>query len=75
MLKGEYVARVSEEKCLGCKNCLTRCQFGAISFNVDQKKAFVDIRKCVGCGVCATGCENNAIGLIERRFTPAKNLW
>jgi len=75
MLKGEYVARVSEEKCQGCKNCLTRCQFGAISFNVDHGKAFTDIRKCVGCGLCATECENNAVELIDRQFTPAKNLW
>jgi ferredoxin len=75
MLKGEYVARVNEEKCQGCKTCLTRCQFGAILFNVDNGKAFIDIRKCVGCGLCATECEYNAVELFERRFTPAKNLW
>ena len=75
MLKGEYVSRVNQEKCQGCKTCLTRCPFGAIFFNVDHGKAFIDIRKCVGCGLCATGCENNAIEFIERKFTPAKNLW
>ncbi len=75
MLKGEYVARVNEEKCQGCKNCLTRCQFGAISFNVDHGNAFIDIRKCVGCGLCMTECPNNAIQVTERKFTPAKNLW
>jgi NAD-dependent dihydropyrimidine dehydrogenase PreA subunit len=75
MLKGEYVARVSEENCQGCKNCMTRCQFGAISFNVDHDKAFIDQRKCTGCGLCMTDCPNNAIQLIERQFTPAKNLW
>jgi len=75
MLKGEYVARVNEEKCNGCKNCLTRCQFGAISFNVDHGKSFIDIRKCVGCELCMTECPNNAIQIIERKCTPAKNLW
>ena len=75
MLKGEYIARVSKEKCQGCKNCLTRCQFGAIFFNVDHGNAFIDIRKCVGCGLCVTECPNNAIQVIERKFTPAKNLW
>ena len=75
MLKGEYVARVSDNKCQGCKNCLTRCQFGAIFFNVDHEKAFIDIRKCVGCGLCMTECSSNAIQIIERKFTPAKNLW
>jgi ferredoxin len=75
MLKGEYVARVNYQKCQGCKTCMTRCQFGAISFNVDHGKAFIDIRKCTGCGLCATGCENMAVEVIERKFTPAKNLW
>ncbi|MHC1585602.1 MAG: 4Fe-4S dicluster domain-containing protein [Candidatus Syntropharchaeia archaeon] len=75
MLKGEYIARVDEIKCVGCKKCLTRCQFGAISFNVDEEKAFIDIRKCFGCGLCATVCPNNAIELVERKLTPAKNLW
>ena len=75
MLKGEYVARVNEEKCQGCKNCLTRCQFGAIAFNVDYGKAFINIRKCTGCGLCMMGCSNDALQLIMRQYTPAKNLW
>jgi ferredoxin len=75
MIKGEYVARVNEEKCQGCKNCMTRCQFGAISFNVDHQKAFIDLRKCNGCGLCFTGCPNKAIQITERQFTPAKDLW
>jgi ferredoxin len=75
MLKGEYATRVNEEKCQGCGICLTRCQFGAMLFNIDTEKAFIDIRRCVGCGLCVSGCPNNAIELIERKFTPAKNLW
>ena len=75
MLKGEYVARVDERRCAGCQNCLTRCPVGAMFFNIDEEKAFIDIRNCVGCGLCMTECPNNAIELIERKFTPAKNLW
>jgi ferredoxin len=75
LIKGEYVVRVNQERCRGCKTCLTRCQFGAVSFNVDHGKAFVDIRKCTGCGLCLSGCSNNAIQIIERQFTPAKALW
>lgn len=75
MLKGEYVARVEQEKCQGCKTCMTRCQFGAISFNVDHGRAFIDHRNCTGCGLCMTGCPNNAIQLLDRRSTPAKNSW
>jgi ferredoxin len=75
MLKGEYIARVEQEKCQGCKTCMTRCQFGAISFNLDHGQAFIDHRKCTGCGLCMTGCPNMAIQLLERRYTPAKNFW
>lgn len=75
LLKSEFVARVNQELCNGCKICLTRCQFGAIIFNHDDEKAFVDIRKCFGCGLCKTGCEQKAVELIERKLTPARNLW
>jgi ferredoxin len=75
MLKSEYVAKVNQRLCSGCKECLTRCAFGAIFFNVDDGKAFIDINRCFGCGLCATECVNNAVELIERKLTPAKNLW
>ncbi len=75
LMKGEYVARVNEESCNGCKSCLIRCPFGSMRFNLDDEKAFVDIRKCFGCGLCKTGCKQNAIELHERKLTPAKNLW
>jgi ferredoxin len=75
LLRGEYVAKVNQKLCCGCKNCLTRCPFDAISFNVDAEKAFVDIKKCFGCGLCETGCQKEAITLIDRKLTPAKNLW
>ena len=75
LLKGEYVAKVNQKLCSGCKTCLTRCPFGAISFNVDDGVAFVNIKACSGCGLCQSGCEKNAITLIDRKLTPAKNLW
>jgi ferredoxin len=75
MIKGEYIARVETMQCTGCKDCLSRCQFGAIIFNLDDEKAFIDMRKCFGCGLCQTGCEQNAIELIERKLTPARNFW
>jgi len=75
LLKSEYVAKVNEGQCTGCKICLTKCPFGALRFNLDDEKAFIDIRKCFGCGVCKTGCKYHAINLVERRLTPAKNIW
>ncbi|RZN34066.1 MAG: 4Fe-4S dicluster domain-containing protein [Methanophagales archaeon ANME-1-THS] len=75
MLKGEYVAKVNQRLCVGCKECLSRCPFGAISFNVDDETIFIDINRCFGCGLCVNGCKNTAIALIDRGLTPAKNRW
>jgi ferredoxin len=74
-LKGEYIARVDLDKCKGCKKCLVRCQFGAITFNVDDKKALVNITQCFGCGLCVSVCKERALELIERKITPVKNYW
>ena len=35
--KGEYVAIVNEDKCIGCKNCADRCQFGALQYDEKPK--------------------------------------
>lgn len=75
MIKGEYVAKIEVTKCNGCKNCLTRCQFGAILYNMDTKKAYIDMRKCFGCGLCSTGCKQDAVELIDRKLSPVKNRW
>lgn len=74
VLKGEYIAVVSHQKCEGSKEnapkCLTRCPFGAIRFSPLLKKAFVDIQKCFGCGLCRGGCHTGAIELVERTSIP-----
>lgn len=75
MIKGEYIANVNQSKCNGCKICLIRCPFGAVRFNLNNEKAFIDINRCFGCGLCETGCTQEAIKLIDRKLTPAKNLW
>jgi MinD superfamily P-loop ATPase len=52
------------------------CQFGAIGFSVDRRKAFIDPLRCHGCGVCRIGCEPGAIGLTPRSDHPiAHRLW
>jgi ferredoxin len=75
LIKSEFVARVERTKCNGCKKCMSRCQFGAINYDIDENKSFINITKCFGCGLCQTGCKCDAIELIERNLTPAKNLW
>ncbi|MFX1295219.1 MAG: ATP-binding protein [Promethearchaeota archaeon] len=67
LLKGERVAILTKEKCNGCYQCIIKCQFGALSADVRQKKVNIDLKKCFGCGVCANACNKQAITLVDRR--------
>jgi electron transport complex protein RnfB len=60
----DFRAVVDADLCIGCGDCLERCQFGALS--VPDDVCVVDYIRCVGCGVCATVCPVDALHL-ERR--------
>jgi len=71
MVKAEYVAQVEPELCSGCRNCISACQFGAISFSLARKKVAIELQSCYGCGVCRSHCIKKAITLIDRNKVPA----
>jgi ferredoxin len=74
--RGEYVAEVHNEACIGCRACHSLCQFGAIGFSVLDQKTFIDPIRCYGCGICRSACEMDAIHLEPRNGHPiAGNLW
>jgi NAD-dependent dihydropyrimidine dehydrogenase PreA subunit len=76
MFRGEYVAEVDPDLCVGCRECMRLCQFGAATFSASNKKAVIDQRWCYGCGVCRAACEQDAIRLEERAKSPiAADLW
>ena len=60
----DFRASVDSEECIGCGDCVERCQFGALE--VPEEVCVVDYVRCVGCGVCATVCPADALHL-ERR--------
>jgi len=66
MFRAEYEAEVDVEGCVGCRECVRLCQFGAIGFSLLQAKCFVDRSKCYGCGVCRSVCKQRAIRLVPR---------
>jgi len=70
-LKSHYVAMVDYDICNGCGICASRCQFGALKFEVTSRKANIDQFKCYGCGLCETGCPRGAIKLVNRADVPA----
>ena len=76
MFRAEFVAEVEPDACVGCRQCMRLCQFGAITYSASMGKAVVDERWCYGCGVCRAACAKNAIRLKDRASSPvAAKLW
>jgi ferredoxin len=61
-----FVASVNEAACVGCGDCLARCQFGALIMH--EGVCVVDSVRCVGCGLCISACPSQAMQL-ERPAT------
>ena len=49
---------ISEEKCIGCKNCM---KIGCPAISIVEGKAVIDKTLCTGCGVCKQLCPKDAI--------------
>jgi ferredoxin len=62
--RSDFEASVDAASCIGCGECVERCQFAALS--VPDDVSVVDPGRCVGCGVCAVVCPTEALKL-ERR--------
>jgi len=70
MWKAEYVASIDHSLCNGCKECLKRCYFGAITYDRRNVKCSTKLSHCFGCGICRAVCKNNAISLFDRSQVP-----
>lgn len=68
--KAEYVCMVDYDACVGCKTCITRCQFGALNFSDSMGKAYISPSRCFGCALCRDVCPEGAIRLIPRQDVP-----
>lgn len=72
MFRGEYMARIDPLKCVGCRQCLRFCQFGAIEYSSLNGKCKINPLKCYGCGLCRVACKKEGIFLHDR--SDASNL-
>ncbi|NWF98582.1 MAG: 4Fe-4S binding protein [Nitrospirae bacterium] len=76
MWKAEYAAEIDMSVCSGCKECMKRCYFGAIKYDMKNNKCSINLKNCFGCGICRNVCNNNAIKLKERIKIPQiANEW
>lgn len=64
---------INHALCKGCDICSGICPTGAISFNVDTKKASIDPEFCVSCGLCSGFCENRAVTKSDGSAPPYRS--
>jgi heterodisulfide reductase subunit A-like polyferredoxin len=64
-----YVARVDEDLCIGCGDCVEYCQFHAL--HLHDEHSLVDEDACMGCGACTGKCAQGALSLCRE---PAKGI-
>jgi carbon-monoxide dehydrogenase iron sulfur subunit len=55
---------VNQDKCIGCRSCVTVCPFGAMNFNVIDRKVF-KCDFCDGDPQCVRFCDMKAVDYIE----------
>ncbi|HZK70381.1 MAG TPA: electron transfer flavoprotein subunit alpha [Clostridia bacterium] len=64
-------------KCIGCKQCLKECPFGAIKM---EKKKAVILDNCTLCGSCVSACRFQAINFVKgeviaKDLSAFKGIW
>ena len=67
--RSDFRATVDVEACIGCGECVARCQFGALSVTDESategpgQRCVVDGSRCLGCGLCIVVCPSGALHL------------
>ena len=58
-----HIAKVDEDKCIGCGLCVSLCSQGAVELELKEggRKAKVITTSCKGCGTCGASCPQQAI--------------
>jgi MinD superfamily P-loop ATPase len=69
VFRSGHEARIRDEDCTGCGECLAHCRFGAVRANGSPSgtpRYSIDPGSCEGCGVCVRLCPEGAIDFPER---------
>ena len=66
--ESSFIMRIDEDACIGCGDCVDRCQTAALSLQDD--KVVQAVERCIGCGLCVTSCPSGALKLAPRENAP-----
>jgi ferredoxin len=64
--RSAFVNMVDPEVCVGCEDCVSSCQFDALSLEPQDPYIQISEVRCVGCGVCVPVCPEGALSLVRR---------
>ena len=64
--RSAFVNTVDPEVCVGCEDCVSFCQFAALSLEPQDPYIQISEVRCVGCGVCVPVCPEGALSLVRR---------
>lgn len=64
--KSGHIAKINQEKCIGCGRCMEICRYDAVSRSKENNSSYIiDPVSCEGCGVCVHFCPESAIDFPE----------
>jgi Pyruvate/2-oxoacid:ferredoxin oxidoreductase delta subunit len=63
-----YMVMVDEAGCMGCGDCIERCQMEALILEGDI--VVRDAGRCIGCGICVSSCAPGALSMVPRLDRP-----
>ena len=66
VVSSNYIARVEEDDCIRCGECVESCPVNAIKDGHNGDATEVDQTTCLGCGVCVLSCQTGAMKLLSR---------
>jgi heterodisulfide reductase subunit A len=58
-------AVVDEDRCSGCRICVSVCPYEAITYDEKDKVSRVNEALCKGCGTCGAACPSGAMSTIH----------
>jgi electron transport complex protein RnfB len=64
LVSSPFVVSLEVEECLGCGDCVDRCQMQALSLEDGHVVHTLD--RCIGCGLCVTACPAECLHLVRK---------